>query len=146
FFSRQPKHILIASLSPESSKVQVFARRSNLVSWESSIPFHKAYYSKMRERAVDLINAQYSPDLGELQNFIKKYQIDFLLIEREAIDPNHLAKDRWLKLYQPATDEAVAALRQGITPALKRLCEQCEVVQTEDHIVVAADCILKASQ
>lgn len=144
FFSQQPKDILIASLSHESSKIPVFAKRSTLVSWESSIPFHKRYYSQMRQRAVDLINGQYSPDLSELQSVIQKYQIDFLLVDRRAFDPEYLASDKWILLYQPAADDAIARLRRGIMPALARLTDQCTVEQTEDHIVVAADCILKA--
>lgn len=145
FFSRQPKDILIASLSRESSKIPVFAKRSTLVSWESSIPFHKDYYGQIRQRAIDLINAQYSPDLSELRSFIEKYRIDFMLVDRRSFDPDYLAGDKFIMLYQPAANDAIARLKQGIKPALAKLVEQCSVVETSDYIVISADCVLKTS-
>ena len=145
FFSTQPKDILIASLSSESSKIPVFAGRSTLVSWEAALPFHKNYYGRMRERAIDLINAQYSPDLGELQSFIEKYQIDFLLVDRRAFEPDYLAGDKFIRLYQPAADDAIRTLKRGIKPALAMLIEQCSAAETDDYVVIAADCVLKVS-
>lgn len=145
FFSRQPKDILIASLSREADRIPVFAKRSNLVSWECSLPFHKGYYSQMRRRAIDLINAQYGPDVGELQSFIRKYGVDFVLVDRRAFEPDYLASDKWIRLYQPAANDAMTRLKQGSEPALARLIKRCSEFETEDHIVLAAECILKAS-
>jgi hypothetical protein len=145
FFSSQPKSILIASLAREADRIPVFSKRSNLVSWECSLPFHKGYYSEMRQRAIDLINAQYSSDLSELQSFVRKYGIDFVLVDRRAFEPDYLTSDKWIRLYQPAANDAAARMKQGSAPALEKLIERCSEFETEDHIVIASECILKAS-
>jgi hypothetical protein len=145
FLSLQPKDIMIASLSGEADNLPIFASRSILVARETALPFHKNYYAQIRQRAIDLINAQYSPDLEELQNFIRKYGIDYLLVDRESFTPEYLTHDRWISQYQPAAVEAAARLRQGVAPALSRLIERCSQLETNGMVLVSAECVLKAS-
>jgi hypothetical protein len=145
FFSQQPSNVVIASLSREADRIPLFAKRTNLVSWECSIPFHKGYYSRIRQRAVDLINAQYSADLAELQNFVHKYQVDFVVVDQRAFDSNYLKRDKWFRLYEPATSDAINRLKAGTEPALAKLMTQCSSFNNEDVVVVSADCILGAS-
>lgn len=145
FFSQQPKDILIASLSGEASKVPVFSKRSNLVSWECSLPFHRRYHGEIRRRAIDLINAQYSPDLSELRGFIQKYGIDFFLVDRHAFTPDYVASDKLMLMYQPAANEAMRGLERGDVPALSTLMQKCSGFEDDDFIVVKAECVMKAS-
>jgi hypothetical protein len=145
FFAQQPSNVVIASLSREADRIPSFAKRTNLVSWECSIPFHKGYYSQIRQRALDLINAQYSPDPGELRNFVRKYEVDFVVVDRRAFDADYLKSDRWFRLYEPATSDAMNRLKAGSEPALAKLMTQCASFETEDVVVVAADCILNAA-
>src|SRR5262249_13650541 len=43
FLSRQPKDVLVASLSSEADNIPSFARRPVLVARETALPFHKGY-------------------------------------------------------------------------------------------------------
>jgi hypothetical protein len=145
FFAQQPSNIVIASLSREADRIPLFAKRTNLVSWECSIPFHEGYYSQIRQRAIDLINAQYSPDLVELQDFVRKYEVDFVVVDPRAFDSDYLMKDRWFRLYEPVTSDAINRLKAGSEPALAKLMTQCSSLSNEDVVVISAECILGAS-
>jgi len=140
-----PKDALIASLSNETDNLPVFAKRSILVGREIALPFHRGYYSQIRQRAIDLINAQYSPDLVELQRFIQTYGVTFLLVDRNAFTADYVTGDRWLRQFQPAVKDAAARLAQGVTPALARLMDSCAVFETNGLVLISADCVLRAS-
>jgi hypothetical protein len=153
FFAQQPKDILIASLAEEVDNIPAFSKRSVLVSKEYALPFHLGYYNPMRQRAIDLITAQYSPDLKVLQGFIKKYQIDFFLIDRNAFQPaavlNNPGLRNWLMQFQPATNEAIAHLQknkgqknEGV--AILPLLKPCTVLKTKNLSILDAQCILVA--
>jgi hypothetical protein len=142
FLARQPKDILIASLASDVENLPMFARRSILVGREIALPFHKGYYTQIRQRIVDLVNAQYSPDIRELDTFIRKYGVTYLLVDRNAFTPEYAARDKWIMQHQPAVKER---LKEGVVPALSILMEQCSVFETNGLVLISADCILKAS-
>src|SRR5262249_3042376 len=96
FFLTQPKDGLIASLSPETKNIPIFARRPILVAREYSLPFHKGYYEEVSRRATDLIEASYTDDETELRRFIERYHVKFLLIEKRLLSADHLKHDAWL--------------------------------------------------
>lgn len=140
-----PKDALIASLSNETDNLPVFAKRAILVGRETALPFHRGYYAQIRQRAIDLIHAQYSPDLAELQRFIQTYAVTFLLVDRNAFMPDYVTGDRWLRQFQPAVKEAAVRLEQGVTPALARLMDSCAVFETNGLVLISADCVLRAA-
>jgi hypothetical protein len=144
FFQTQPKDSLIASLSEEANNLPTFAQRSILVGREYAIPYHLGYYRQFRQRTIELINAQYSPDLAAAQNLIQKYGIDFWLLDKGAFTPEYLANNNWYKQYQPATTSAIAGLKQGQIPALSRVVERCTVFARDGFVILPADCIIKA--
>ena len=142
FFQQQPKDSLIASLSDEVNNLPTFSQRSILVGSEYAIPYHLGYYRPFRQRTLDLIQAQYSPDLAQVQNFIQKYGIDFWMLEQVALTPEYIANNPWLNQYQPAKD-ALAKFPQGTIPALSTVMKRCAVFEREGLVVLEADCILK---
>ncbi len=78
FFQQQPQGIVIASLVDEVNNLPTFSKRSILVGSEYAIPYHQGYYHrKFRQRTIELIQAQYSQDLTDVQQLIQKYGIDF---------------------------------------------------------------------
>ncbi|HXF39770.1 MAG TPA: hypothetical protein VN687_08670, partial [Blastocatellia bacterium] len=97
-----------------------------------------------RQRAIDLINAQYSADLVELQDFVRKYQVDFVVVDQRAFDSDYLKRDRWFRLYEPVTSDAIKRLKAGSEPALAKLMTQCSSFSNEDVVVISAECILGA--
>ena len=145
YLASQPKDILIASLSNETENLPIFTKRAILVGRETALPFHKGYYSQIRRRAVDLINAHYSSDLGELQNFIRTYGVDYVLVDRDAFAPEYIADDKWINQYQPAARDAVAKMKQGSEPALARLVGQCSILDANGTSLIPAECILRAT-
>ncbi|MBV9385575.1 MAG: hypothetical protein JOZ78_04005 [Chroococcidiopsidaceae cyanobacterium CP_BM_ER_R8_30] len=140
FFQKQSKDILIATLSDEANDIPTFAQRSILVGKEYALPFHLGYYRQIRQRAIDLIHAQYSQDLAEAESVIQKYGIDFWLLDRAAFTPDYLTNS-WFTQYHTATHEALKTIEQGTVPALSRLTERCSVFEDELLIVLPAKCI-----
>lgn len=141
FLQKQPKDSLIASLSPEANNIPSFAQRAILVGKEYALPYHVGYYREIRQRALALIHAQYSPDLTAAKQLIKKYGIDFWLVERAAFIAKYL-DNNWLRQYQPATAEALATLQQGKLPALAKVLNSCKVFETENLVLLQASCIV----
>ncbi len=144
FFQKQPKDSLIASLADEANNIPTFAQRSILVGREYAIPYHLGYYSEFRQRTLDLIQAQYSPDWIEVQGFIQKYGVDFWLLDAGAFTPEYLANNRWLQPFAPATKEALENLKQGTLPALSSVMKKCSVIETESLVVLRAACLASA--
>ena len=153
FFSQQPKESLIASLALEADNLPTFAKRSVLVAPEYALPYSKGYYAQFSQRALDLINAQYSPDLDSVENFIQKYGVDFWLLDREYVftpqvttptnDWRTQATNHWIGQYQPAATEALVRFKQGTTPALASTIDRCSVLETKNLVVLEAACIME---
>jgi hypothetical protein len=145
YLSRQPKDALVASLAAEVKNIPTFAKRPILVAREYALPFHTRYYAKMQERATDLISAQYSADLSIIENFIRKYGVTFVLVDRSAFNANYIARDSWIMQYQPAASEALDQLKRGVVPALSKLMTTCAVFEDEDYVLLSSEAILNAS-
>ncbi|WP_236738845.1 hypothetical protein [Chroogloeocystis siderophila] len=141
FFAQQPKDILIASLTEETTNLPSFSQRSILVGGAGfPVPYHKGYYAQIRQRTNDLIAAQYSPDLQQVQSFIQKYNIDYWLLESSAWQPTYITRSRWIRQYD-AANQAISFLQQGKIPALANEIKRCAVFQTGNFVVLQACCI-----
>lgn len=143
FFAQQPKDILIASLTEEATNIPSFSQRSILVGGAGfPVPYHQGYYTQIRQRTNDLINAQYSPDLKQVQQFIQKYGVDFWLLEKTAWMPQYISKSRWIRQYKAAA-QAINTLQQGTRPAVEQVTNRCTVFETGNFVVLQANCIIK---
>lgn len=141
FFLKQPQDILIASLSPEADNLPTFSKRSILVGWEYAVPYHVSYERQISKKANDLIRAQYTPNLAEVQDFIRKYGVDFFLLDRAAFTPEYITTNRWLRQWKAIAKDILATLEQGTTPAIVSTLDRCSVVETETIIVLQAECV-----
>lgn len=139
FFSQQPKDVLIASLSEEVNNLPAFAKRSILVGREYAIALHPKYYNQFRQRTLDLIAAEYSPDLEQVQHFIQQYGVDYFLLDRATFTPDYLSR-QGLRYYPLATKKAQAELERG-EPALSKQVERCSVLETQALVVLEAKCV-----
>ena len=143
FFAQQPKDILIASLSKEVNYIPTFSRRSVLIAWEYAIPYHLGYYSQIKQRATELILAQYHPDIKFIQSLIDTYGVDFLILDRQAFRPEYVRKNRWLRQwYYQMGNEIGINLQNGNIPAIVSTIDKCSVLETEKLWVLSAECIL----
>ena len=143
FLQRQPQDSLIATLSDEANNIPTFARRSVLIGKEYALPFHLGYYRQIRQRGIELIEAQYSPDLAVVQQTVQRYGIDFWLLDRSAFTPEYLLNKSWLQSFQPAFREASTRLQQGKISALASRVNKCVVFESQSLMLLKATCITK---
>ncbi|MBE9041832.1 hypothetical protein IQ235_13685 [Oscillatoriales cyanobacterium LEGE 11467] len=146
FFARQPKEISIASISSEANNLPTFAHRSIISGQEYAIPYHLGYYRSFQSGTSELIQAQYTESLLELQNFIKTYEIDFWLLENETLTLDYIEKNDWMKQYSKATQQAIKLLEEGRSPAFKSVLERCSKFQLDSFTVVPTECVLNLSR
>ncbi|WP_287277034.1 MULTISPECIES: hypothetical protein [unclassified Okeania] len=143
FFAQQPKDILIASLSEEVNYIPTFSQRSVLFAWEYAIPYHLGYYNQIKQRATEFIFAQYHSDIQLIQNFINTYEIDFLILDRQAFMPKYVLKNRWLRQwYHQMGNQIGINLQNGTIPAIVGTIDKCSVLETEKLWVLESKCIL----
>jgi len=61
-------NILIASLAEEANNLPTFFKSVDFGRQEICNSYQVSYYRQFRQRTIDLIRAQYSPDLAQVQN------------------------------------------------------------------------------
>jgi hypothetical protein len=142
FLSAQPKETIIASLSPVGDYIPTFTKRSILVAREYALPVHTGYYARMRQSALDLIAAHYSPDPGRLRSFIRQYGVDFFVVDLSAFTQEYVVENSFIRIYPEASDEALKTIERGRIPTLQKVLDSCSVSESGDLVVVCADCIL----
>jgi hypothetical protein len=148
FFAQQPKDILIASLAKEADNIPSFSQRSILVGREYSLPYQLGYYKPIRQRITDLIRAQYSLDLAEVREFVRKYKIDYWMIDRrylstlEVNEYQQIPIGDWLRQFAPEITEASDRLRRGDRLAISKLLRKCKAAAEDDLIVLSGNCIV----
>ncbi len=142
FLQEQPKDSLVASLSSEADFIPTFAQRSVVVAQEYAIPYHWGYYQNVRERAVDLITAQYSPDATTVKNAIEKYSIDLWVLDRYAFLSDY-PETSWFYQYRQPANEAIAILQQDEqTPFIETHQETCSIFKSQGMDVLDANCLI----
>lgn len=141
FLQQQPKDILIATLSPEGDLLPSLAQRSILVSREYAIPYHLDYYQQIRQRAKDLIKAQYSSDQAEISQFIQQYQINLWLVDKNAFTSEYFGRKSWLRQFHPEIDIAISRLQQAKKPIISTKINECSIFQTTELDLLDAQCL-----
>ncbi|MEM7556784.1 MAG: hypothetical protein AAF378_22345 [Cyanobacteria bacterium P01_A01_bin.84] len=155
FLRNQPFDTLTASLSPEASNLPSFAQRPVLVSSEHAIPYHTGYYSQIRQRLSNLIQAQYSANLDDAKELIDTYGIDWWLLDTNSFQVDYIQNNNLLKQYLTIklpedelvkiTTKVLNNLKKGEVPALSKLLNQCSVYQKDTLTLLSAECISKAN-
>ncbi len=144
FFAEQPKDSLIASLSEQANNIPSLAKRIVLASSEVANPYHMGYYNQIQERVYDMMQAQYSLSLADVKSFIRKYGVDYWLVDANAFQADYIESNSWLRQIQPYSTEARSNLKAGREPALAQLLRLCHVLRTEGRIILDASCLLDA--
>ncbi|MDE5108120.1 MAG: hypothetical protein O4808_14000, partial [Trichodesmium sp. St17_bin3_1_1] len=109
-----------------------------------ALPYHQGYYSQIKQRAKDLIQGQYSPNLEEVKKIIRKYKIDFWLLDSQALTLEYVRKNHRLQqLNNTATTLVRAQMENGIIPSLLNVQESCRVLDIQDLVLLEAKCILE---
>jgi uncharacterized membrane protein YhhN len=142
FLKTTPKSSMTAYLGSDASYLPLGSNRPTLTATEYAVPFHLGYYQTIRQRTLDLIQAQYSPTLEPAKRLIQKYQIAYWLIDQNAFTPDYVRNYKWLRIFEPERREAIATLESGQTPALEKLMPQCAVAKTGTVTILNPQCIL----
>ncbi|HHP7244169.1 MAG TPA: hypothetical protein ACFE0H_05735 [Elainellaceae cyanobacterium] len=137
----QPADTHIASLSEAANNLPTFAERSILVGSEYAIPYHIGYYQPFRQRATDLIRAQYSPDSQDLKEFIDTYNISLWLLDRGAFKPSYVNNQAFIQQYPDAAQESLISLQKE-TPALLSVVKPCTVLKPKGLILLDTQCVV----
>lgn len=145
YLAQQPKDILVASLSTEVNNIPAFSQRSILVGDEFALAYHPAYYNQIKQRTIDLLQAQYSPELKVLQSFIRQYNVDYLLLDHNAFTAQYLLAKNWLinSSWKEETQQAIAQLKSEYSPALREINPSCSVISTKTLNLLESSCILE---
>ncbi|NEQ95498.1 MAG: hypothetical protein F6K30_01985 [Cyanothece sp. SIO2G6] len=172
YLQTQPVDTVVASIAKTADNIPIFAQRSILVGHEYAIPYHTGYYDEFRQRAIALLQAQYSRDPDELIRFIQSYQVNFWLLEKNAYEPDFL-RNHWTRQYlsdpnlsdpnlsdptltiatvslgpEPlgprSRDKSVNLSRsRRDRPVLQRWQPQCTVLTEADVYLIDAQCLVK---
>ncbi len=145
FLAQQPADRVVASLTREADNLPTFTGRSVWISREYALPYHQGYYAIIRQRAIDLMTAHYSPDRQVLRQFIQSSGVDFWLVDRRLLAVSPLS-DRafelqWLRQFPPAAT-IDADLQRGMVPALVALTAECSVMTEGDYALLDSTCLL----
>lgn len=141
FLAEQPKDIRVAALSRDADPIPTFSRRSVVVSREFTIPYHVGYSNQIRQRVIDLMEAQYSRLPYALEEAIRTYGITYWLIDENSFKPSALERS-WTRQYPEALQSALTQLSMG-EPYLAQVADQCEVLEERDRYLLDAQCILR---
>jgi hypothetical protein len=117
-----------------------------LVGKEFALPYHSGYYAAFSERALGLMQAQYSPDLRDIQRYIRTYDVDYLMIGKSAFTRSYVSHERWLRqlALQTGVMDALENKDVELVPALEEYRERCEEFKTGGLIVLDARCVAEA--
>lgn len=146
FFAKQPKNIMIASLeSLPANNLPTFSQRSVLTAIEFALPYHLKYYTLLKQKTIDLINAHYTDDFSQLKKFIEQYKVDFFVVRESTFSPKFLKVNGWFKNWKDIAQEITKHQEEGKVPSLLQLSQICADFQSEDWLIVSSQCILAQS-
>lgn len=91
FLESTPPSSLMAGNPEVMDNVVTFARRKALVTYELSHTWYKGYWQIIRERTYDFFQAYYAAEPSLIQNFCRKYQIDFLIVRDQDFSKEYLS-------------------------------------------------------
>ena len=143
FLQASPKSSLTAYLGLDGSNLPMFGQRSTLTAQEYAVPFHLGYYRQIRQRMLELLEAQYSPDLVLAKRLIERYHVDYWLVDQAAFKPNYLRSYRWFRLFEPETGRAIAHINAGKLGAIAQIMPRCRLTTAGGVTILDGQCILK---
>lgn len=149
FFAKQPKDIVIASLSEEANQIPTFSQRSLLVGGEGYVlPYHPQYFQQVSQKLLALVQAQYSPDLNQVKALIQDYQIDFWLLDQDSFQPDFADPKAYLtsvfEQFPAELQQVKDQIKAGTAPALTQIPNNCTAFEKQRFYILRAKCILRS--
>lgn len=142
FLQAQPKTTVVASLDEEINQIPSFAQRSIFVGGEGfTLPYHLGYYTEVKQRSVDLIEAQYTTEKAVLEEFLDDNAIDLWMMSNVMFTPQWINSSHWLLQYSQDTRMPLIMLESGQPSILQQTINQCQQQNFGNLIVVKTDCL-----
>jgi hypothetical protein len=85
-----PNDIVITGHPWEMDNIPLFARRQVLANQELSLPYFTGYYAEVRQRLLDSLTAYYAADAQQVQQFVQRYGVDYILLNTRHFTPEFL--------------------------------------------------------
>jgi len=142
FFQKQPFDTLIASLSEEVNNLPAFSSKSILIGYEYSQIWHKNYYWQFQHRFSDTIQMQYSQDPEVVRNFIRKYDVDFILLDQTWLKKDYLKNQEWAPEFAAEVKQAEKNRRTHSDLFVVRAIPACTVFESTKSKVLDTKCVL----
>lgn len=89
FLETLPKSSLIAGHPNDMNDVPIISKRKVLANQELSLPYHRSYYNKVKERIFDFFKAYYAESWEEIESFVEKYGITALVVNKVHFANGH---------------------------------------------------------
>ena len=95
FLSDRPKDALIAGHPDDMNEIPLLAKRKVFVQFESSLPYYRNYYDKVKKRTYDFFRLYYSNDKNEINEICSFYDIDYLVIKKEHFSEFYINREEF---------------------------------------------------
>ena len=104
-----PKDVLIAGHPLDMDNIPLFARRKVLANQELSIPYYTGYYAEVRQRLLDSLLAYYTENPQELQQFVQRHGVDYVLINTQRFTSQFLQGAIYYEPFNTLVNQRLAA-------------------------------------
>jgi hypothetical protein len=104
-----PKDVLLAGHPLELDNVPLFARRKVLANQELSLPYYRGYYAEVQRRLHASLAAYYAAEAQEIQQFVRRYEVDFILVNRRHFTPEFLSGMIYYEPFNSVVKQRLAA-------------------------------------
>jgi hypothetical protein len=129
-----PKDVVIAGHPWEMDNIPLFAHRKVLANQELSLPYFTGYYAEVRQRLLDSLTAYYAADAQQVQQFVQRYGVDYILLNTQHFTPEFLQGRIY---YEPFTSLVRARLTESPRFALLEAAVGERVYIQEPYILVS---------
>ncbi|MDB9526712.1 hypothetical protein PN498_11980 [Oscillatoria sp. CS-180] len=142
YLKSQSQETLIASLDEEINNIPSFTNRSIFVGGKGfTLPYHLGYYNEVRQRSLDLIEAQYTVEPDIVKDFLDNNTIDLWLITPDMFTLEWVESSFWILQYSQDTDLPYLAVNDPRPTVVESLAETCKTADFQPFWVLDTDCL-----
>ncbi len=124
FLETLPKSALVAGHPMDMNDIPLLAKRKVLVNQELSLPYHTAYYRRVKERLIDLFRAYYAPSWEEVEALVTKYGITALVVNKEHFSHDPSSNKVYFEPFDSFVKELIGERKDFVlsSPPRERIC------------------------
>ena len=126
FVQTLPKDALFAGTPCALDNVPLFGKREIVFSCET--------VSQDQALTREALNAYYAEDAATMHNFCENYNVDYLILHKEAYTDEYLAK-RWI-FFPPHNDEILPMVQERSVFILANVPDSAKLFQDGDWFIV----------